>query len=51
MDLIITDPHLSFPDLIQLVKERLLKEAYILFEILLLTPIDVCWEKVKSKDD
>lgn len=50
-DLVITDPHLSFSDLRQLAKERLLKEGYTVFEILLLTPIDLCWERVKSRND
>lgn len=50
-DLIITDPHLSSSDLRQLAKEKLLKEGYTVFEILLLTSIDLCWERVKSRDD
>ena len=50
-NLVITDPHLCNSNIRNLAKERLLKEGYVVFEILLLASPDICWERVKSRND
>jgi len=50
-NLVITDPHFCSSDIRSLAKERLLKEGYIVFEILLTAPPDICWERIKLRND
>lgn len=50
-NLVITDPHFCSSDIRDLAKERLLKEGYIVFEILLLASPDTCWQRVRIRND
>lgn len=50
-NLVITNPHFCSSDIRDLVKERLLREGYTVFEILLVASPDACWQRVKIRND
>lgn len=50
-NLIITDPHFCFRKIREVVNERLVKVNYAVYEILLLTPLELCWERVQKRND
>lgn len=50
-NLIISDPYFCCSSTRNLAREILLEEGYIVFEILLVVSLDLCWSRVKLRDD
>ena len=50
-DLIITDPYFCFREVRELATKKLLEANYVVYEILLLTPLQLSWERVQKRDD
>lgn len=50
-NLIITDPYFTFNKIRTIAKNELSIHNYIVFEIKLQVPVNICWQRVKDRND